>query len=66
MQAGSCARTCVRVRFGDVPVLLRNSKDQKVKKPKMEKVEKSCLGSEPGGGGEIASAAGAMPGGDDI
>jgi hypothetical protein len=27
----------VRVRFGDVPVLLRNSKDQKVRKQKVRK-----------------------------
>ncbi len=46
MQAGSCARTCVhvRVRFGDVPVLLRNSKDQKVGKQKDGKDGKILLG----------------------
>jgi hypothetical protein len=45
MLAGSCARTCVLVsaRFGDVPVLLRNSKDQNVEKPKNGKDGKNLL-----------------------
>ncbi len=33
-----------RVRFGDVPVLLRNSKDQNVEKPEDGKGGKNLLG----------------------
>ncbi len=37
VRAHACMCAHVRVRFGDVAVLLRNSKDQKVRKPKSEK-----------------------------
>jgi hypothetical protein len=36
----------VRVRFGDVPVLLRNSKDQKVRKHESEKRWKKLARSQ--------------------
>jgi hypothetical protein len=37
MRAHVCMCALVRVRFGDVQVLLRNSKDQKVRKLESEK-----------------------------
>jgi hypothetical protein len=42
----ACARMCahVRVRFGDLAVSLRNSKDQKARKHKERRWEKLDLG----------------------
>ncbi len=37
VRAHACVCAHVRVRLGDVPVLLRNSKDQKVRKLESEK-----------------------------
>ncbi len=39
----ACMYAHVRARFGDMAVLLRNSKDQKVRKLESEKDEKNLL-----------------------